>query len=540
MTDDMRAPAKTSRNLAALSDFRRTLTAAVALLAPLLLAACGQSPGIALTVDSATAEVLRGSDVAIEVTLARTGGAAGDVALSITGLPANVTASFSPPILSGSTLTSVLTLAATAAAVDGSHDLTIAGTSAGMAATVAVTLDIASLTVEGRVASAFYGPIIGVKVGSQGVEATTDGTGAFSLAGLTVPYDLSIWNSAAEWVHIYEGLTTSQPLVAPPNATGNVFFITRSTTLMGNLTGGQIPVGTDQAVLVCIEGITIALFDCDYVLPGDSSYSMTINWKTYSELDVRVHALQIERDGGVGYPVAYPGYASADLTLISGTPATADFDLGTALATTEVAVELEAPLVVGGLVAGVEFGANLVMSAASITSNVTSHEVLMPLIDGVSYMFAAVVAGPQTGIGWASGITGSTATVALPNNLQSLSPPDTATGITPATNFTVSNPDGGPVTHIWSDPLGDLRIGLTTMSTSSTLPDLAPYGLVLPPSTDLTWRPVAHSGSSTEGASAGDHAYYAILGLALAGTGPAVSESGTYTMGEQREVTTAP
>lgn len=537
MTDAKRARANVSLDSRSPTDIRSIVAAA---LLALSLAACGQSPGITLTVDSATAEVLRGSDVTIEVTLARTGGAAGDVVLSIVGLPANVTAGFSPATLSGSTLTSVLTLSATAAATEGSHDLTITGTGTGLTATVAVTLSIASLNVAGHVASTSYGAITGAKVGSQGVEATTDATGAFSLAGLAVPYDLSIWYTPGEWVHIYKGLTTSQPLVAPPDAMSGVFFIVRSADLTGNLSGGQIPVGTDQEVLVCVEGLTVVVMQCDSVTTGGTSYSMTINWRTFTELDVRVHALQIERDGGTGYPVAYRGYASADVTLNGGSPATADLDLGTALATTEVAVELESPLPAGGLVAGIEFAPNLVMRAASLMSSATSYEILMPAIDGVTYTFVAGVSASQAGLGWTSGVTGSTATVVLPDTLQSLSPPDMSTGVTTATSFTVANPDGGPITHAWQEVPGDLVIGLTTMNTSSTLPDLAPYGLALPAGADLTWQPVAHSGTSSEGASAGNDPLSAILSLAILGAGPAMSDSGTFAIGEEREVTTAP
>lgn len=539
MTHAKRARAYVSQDSRSPTDFR-SIAAAVALLVVLLLPACGQSPGISLTVDSATAEVLRGSDVTIDVTLARSGGAAGDVALSITGLPANVTASFSPAALSGSTLASVLTLSATAAAAEGSHDLTITGTGTSLSATTGVSLSITSLTIAGRVASVNAGSISGAKVSSQGVEATTDGTGAFSLAGLAVPYDLSIWNTTGEWVHIYEGLTTSQPLVSPPYASSSVFYISRSATLTGNLTGGQIPVDVDQHVLVCVEGLTVVVLQCDFVSTGGTSYAMNINWRTFADLDVRVHALQIEHDGVAGFPVAYRGYTSAVLTLTDGVPASADLDLGTALATTAVAVELESPLPIGGMVAGVEFGPNLLMLVAAPTSGATSHEVLMPVIDGVSYTFAAGVTASQPGLGWTRGVTGSTATVELPNILQSVSPPDGTTGVTTATSFTVVNPDGGPITHTWRQVPGDFAIGLTTMNSSSTLPDLAPYGLTLPAGTDLRWQPFAHSGTSSEGASIGNDQLYSILSLAILGAAPALPDSGTFVVGEEREFTTAP
>lgn len=75
--------------------------AAVAMAVVLVLAACGQTPSITLSIDAATAELLRGSEVQVEVNLTRAGGATTDVALTVTGLPANVDASFAPATLSG-------------------------------------------------------------------------------------------------------------------------------------------------------------------------------------------------------------------------------------------------------------------------------------------------------------------------------------------------------------------------------------------------------------------------------------------------------
>src|SRR5690606_32356424 len=112
------------------------------IVALLVLAACGQTPGIAVTLDSASAELLRGSSAELAVTLARTGGAIGDVQLAVTGLPANVEASFSTPTLSGGTLASTLVLTAPAAASEGSYDVTVSGTGAGLNATANLTIDV--------------------------------------------------------------------------------------------------------------------------------------------------------------------------------------------------------------------------------------------------------------------------------------------------------------------------------------------------------------------------------------------------------------
>src|SRR5690606_39170936 len=157
-----------------------------------------------------SAELLRGSSAELAVTLARTGGAIGDVQLAVTGLPANVEASFSTPTLSGGTLASTLVLTAPAAASAGSYDVTVSGTGAGLNATANLTIDVVSLDVSGRVISIYDLPVPGVSVRSQGDSAVTDAQGNFSLSGLAVPYDLAIWNVAAEWVHVYKGFTANE------------------------------------------------------------------------------------------------------------------------------------------------------------------------------------------------------------------------------------------------------------------------------------------------------------------------------------------
>ncbi|HET8984248.1 MAG TPA: hypothetical protein VFN03_00690, partial [Trueperaceae bacterium] len=130
-------------------------------MAALVLAACGSAPSILVTLSSPSAEVIRGAEIQVVVTLTRNGGASADVALSVTGLPANVDASFSPATLSGGTLNSTLTLSAAAAATAGNYELVITGTGTGLADTAALTLDVVSLSVTGRVVTVYDLPAVG-------------------------------------------------------------------------------------------------------------------------------------------------------------------------------------------------------------------------------------------------------------------------------------------------------------------------------------------------------------------------------------------
>lgn len=173
-------------------------TARTALFAAVLLplAACGGQASVVLTLGSGVVQLVRGGDATVEVSLARVGGAGGDVVLAVTGEPEDVAWSFSPPVLAGDTLTSTLTLSAEAAASEGAYDLSVVATGPGLAAGAALQLEVVSLTVKGRIASLPGASPAGIQVGSQGVTAVSDEDGGFELSGLSVPYDVAVWDVA--------------------------------------------------------------------------------------------------------------------------------------------------------------------------------------------------------------------------------------------------------------------------------------------------------------------------------------------------------
>jgi hypothetical protein len=97
--------------------------------------------GFTLSVAPTSVTVQQGGSQAPTVTITRTGGFAGAVALAATGLPNGVTAAFNPTSAAGNT--STLTLTASATATVGQATVTITGTSAGVAnQTTTLTLNV--------------------------------------------------------------------------------------------------------------------------------------------------------------------------------------------------------------------------------------------------------------------------------------------------------------------------------------------------------------------------------------------------------------
>jgi hypothetical protein len=98
------------------------------------------TPDFSLSSTSAT--VIPGATGTATVTIARTGSFSGAVALSASGLPSGVTASFSPSSATGTS--STLTLTATSAAPAGGYTVTVTGTSGSLTHSTTLTLLVTS------------------------------------------------------------------------------------------------------------------------------------------------------------------------------------------------------------------------------------------------------------------------------------------------------------------------------------------------------------------------------------------------------------
>lgn len=115
-------------------------------------------------------DVVLGGSATVQVTLTRTGTAA-DVALDADDLPAWATATFSPPVLAGDTLTSTLTLG-----TDGSDPgvapatftLTVTVTGDGVTASDELTVSVDLRSVYGRVLDVFGGAVMDAGVAVNG------------------------------------------------------------------------------------------------------------------------------------------------------------------------------------------------------------------------------------------------------------------------------------------------------------------------------------------------------------------------------------
>jgi len=103
-------------------------------------------PSFTLAANPSTESVAQGASVQSIVTVTPAGGLTGSVALSANGLPAGVTATFSP---ASTTSSSTLTLAAGSATVPGTSTITISGVNGSLNASVPLSLSVSAAATGG-------------------------------------------------------------------------------------------------------------------------------------------------------------------------------------------------------------------------------------------------------------------------------------------------------------------------------------------------------------------------------------------------------
>ena len=167
--------------------------------------------GFTIANSTSSPSVVRGSSTTMTVTATRAGSFTGAIDLTVTGLPAGVTASFSPATLSSSQTSSTLTLTASATATTGTSTITVRGNSTGQAErTATATLTVSAASGSGSITLLPSTTSITVGRGQAGWMALyTVGTGYTGTGTLTV--EALATGLAGEW------LTNDD---ATPTATG--------------------------------------------------------------------------------------------------------------------------------------------------------------------------------------------------------------------------------------------------------------------------------------------------------------------------------
>lgn len=459
------------------------------------IVSCSPSASIALSLSPASATVVPGGSVDIVVNLVRNGGAAGDVSLSAAAT-SGLSFSFSPSVLAAGVTSSTLTVTATASADLGPRQVQLSASGAGLSASTELAVDVELMTVTGTVNGFLGQPLEGATLYIEGhTPATSAADGSFEIAGVTLPYDLTVAFGTVA-ANTYIGLTTAHPIVSSYAAQLVPAGLPRA-TVTGNLTGTVSPVPVEHRLLICPEGIgkvVYAVQSCAYVSAGFSSYTLDLNWFEGSEASVRLRAYLYTLDSGEVTGIAASAVTTLDVTdggahvqdieLVSGSPQLADLQ-----------VSMTAPVGYSGgvqVVTSLANGRSHLAEYSSINSSPTAA--VAPLFSGASYTVLVTANGPSSTSGaWRVGLkSGDSVTIDLPAGPALVTPVNGATGVNLNTNFTATNPVGGSLHFVLSpqDPSKTLFI-ISTVDTSVKLPDLSAIGLGLEPAMDYSYQMLA-------------------------------------------------
>jgi hypothetical protein len=144
------------------------------------------SPDFTVAATPASRTVTQGNSTSYTVTIGAQNGFAGTVNLDVTGLPANATASFTPPSIAGSG-SATLTIATAAITPAANTTLTIMATSGSLshAATVALVVAAQTFSISGGITPPANGASAKVDLGGAATATTNaDAAGNYTFAGI--------------------------------------------------------------------------------------------------------------------------------------------------------------------------------------------------------------------------------------------------------------------------------------------------------------------------------------------------------------------
>lgn len=457
----------------------------------LALAGCAQGPGqedptpdpaIELTLSRSTLEVLRGGSNDVGVHIVREGGADDPATLTIEGtLPTGVTATFDPPELTGGELSSTLLLTVDAAATEATLALEVVVESGELSDRRSLAVEVTGLTVVGRVEDQFGRALPGGRAGSQGQTVVVGQDGSFTLNDLYVPYDLMLGSGPGQRLHVFEGMTDPQPVVAPytqPELVGGE----HEATVEGQLLAGD-PLGQDERVLICLEGHAVVIRACARPFPGDTAYTFDPTWFGGAQQEATLHAIHY-LEGTDDLTTAYLGYDSQDVTLEDGQTLVWDLELervGTSVMTGTI--ERGAGVSGGDLIAvgAVRVGKTLSMPVNGAIDE-EQFSILMPDLPARSPIYDLLVVDgfntSDTSFAWLAETGPDVGVVALLDLPVVYGPAPGEAGVSLNTPFGVTGLEGEVKTFVWSeDSTSGPMIAVTTTRDEVTIPDPSQIGL---------------------------------------------------------------
>jgi hypothetical protein len=382
------------------------------------------------------------------------------------------------------------------ATVASSTSATLGATSGTLTKSATITVNPPpTITVAGKVTDQAKKALSGaiVVIGAQ--HATTDVSGAFSIGGVTAPYDAAVVVpvGARNTATVYKGLTRADPTLLAIPLLGS---FASSGSVTGSVSGGDaLPAASDKTAVAWGSPETFASN-----LLINNPWTLKLEWAASPAATTgNVHALQWTPVSGI--PTAYKGYGvHSGVTVANGgvTGSVAIAMSAPAASTISGSVTVPAGVTLETKNLNVVFGDGALFQVGSDSTAATSFTYPVPNgIGSTATVSATGLAGGARTItrvkGIAAGSSGTTVGILSPA-LHS-SPVDNAAAITTSTDFSWSQMAGG-IQIVFMAPSSSASAPayyLVTTGATGRIPDLSSIGVVLPAATAYIWGMEAHS-----------------------------------------------
>ncbi len=347
--------------------------------------------------------------------------------------------------------------------------------------------DSSKITVSGKLSP----PVSGAQVIIGRQAATADAaTGAFSIGGVTPPYDLvAIVPGATQKAGVvYKGLRRPDPTIRTFAAAPAL----RSATISGTVTGGLVPPLPLTQTHVSFGAPDVSS-GADGHVGATITYELKPEWSSGSSITGTLHALQW--NPGNGCTASYTGYAEKAGVTIADGGSFAGQDLAmTPVAATHVTGTLWVP---AGLGPNVDASVGLVYADRSWvtlfhdTVAAAPFDCLVPSIAGATAQLVASASLPSQAAAMVARVNvpldATGVTLALQAAPEAIAPDDAATGVTNSTVFSWQPFANGVHVALFGGGAAQPAFYVVTTEASTTIPDLSLQGLELPKNASYQW-----------------------------------------------------
>ncbi|HZJ52960.1 MAG TPA: hypothetical protein VFD38_02385 [Myxococcaceae bacterium] len=437
----------------------------------------GNNPSLTISPASSTV-IAGGSPVNFTATLAN---ATGSVSWALSG-PGSINpttgdaTSYTPP-----------------ASVTSSTTATLTATAAGLTASATITVDPPpTITVAGTVKDLTRKGIAAATVAIGSQHTTTDGTGGFTIAGVTAPYDATVIvpvgsrNAAI----VFKGLTRVDPTLFALPVAGT---LPSAGTVTGSVSGGDpLPAASDITAVSWGSPETTQTNTF-----ATNPWSLNLSWAaTPAATTGNVHALQWTPASGI--PTGYRGHGVKTGVAVANGGTTSSVAVAMsapASSTIGGTVTVPAGVTMTGKALSIDFADGASFSVGSENSAATAFN--YPVPTGIDSTASVLAGGTATGAitltrvrGIAAGSTGTTVSVLAPATQST--PVNNATGVSTSTDFTWTQLTGGLHFVVITSASATAPVYyLITTGTTGRIPDLSALGVVLPGATAYSWAILA-------------------------------------------------